>query len=311
MGFIDTVTPPVGIWAAFNQIQGPKQAAPMIDSPHNHLATPEQSMPWTRSSTHWLGALVSGRPPIEPADQPLPRTDANSRLAHEQLLAKRKAGQIDVYFEGDSITRRWGASDAQYQPLLANWNANFKGWNAANFGWGGDKTQNMLWRLRNGELDGLAPKVIVLMAGTNNVGNATPLGDAAQRADEVARGVKAVVRELRKRAPRATLIITGITPRDDNPAVMPIIDAANQQIATLANGKSVRYININEQLAAPDGRLREGMSPDGLHLTPKSYQVWADALKPILGEILGPPAAEDHAPPPTGDPSAVRRQPNP
>ncbi|HEU4591910.1 MAG TPA: GDSL-type esterase/lipase family protein [Steroidobacteraceae bacterium] len=311
MGFIDTVTPPVGIWAAFNQIQGPRQAAPMIESPHNHLATPEQSMPWTRSSTHWLGALVSGRPPIEPADQPLPRTDANSQLAHEQLLAKRKAGRIDVYFEGDSITRRWGASDEQYQDLFANWNANFKGWNAGNFGWGGDKTQNMLWRLRNGELDGVNPRVIVLMAGTNNIGNATPLGDAGRRADEVARGVAAVVRELRKRAPRATVIITGITPRDDNPDVMPIVDAANQQIATLADGKSIRYININAQLASADGRLREGMSPDGLHLRPKAYQVWADALKPILTEILGPPAAEDHAPPPTGDPSAVRRQSNP
>ena len=95
------------------------------------------------------------------------------------------------------------------------------------------------------------------------------------------------------------------------PDVMPIVDAANQQIATLADGKSIRYININAQLASADGRLREGMSPDGLHLRPKAYQVWADALKPIFTEILGPPAAEDHAPPPTGDPSAVRRQSNP
>jgi lysophospholipase L1-like esterase len=92
---------------------------------------------------------------------------------------------------------------------------------------------------------------------------------------------------------------------------MPVIDAANRQIATLADGKSIRYININEQLATPDGRLREGMAQDGLHLTTAAYQLWADALKPILTEILGPPAAEDHAPPPTGDPSAVRRQPNP
>ena len=118
--------------------------------------------------------------------------------AHEQLLAKRKAGQIDVYFMGDSITRRWGATDAQYQDLLANWRANFTGWNAANFGWGADKTQHMLWRLQNGELDGVNPKVVVLMAGTNNVGRATPLGDVEERAAEVARGVTAVVREIRQ-----------------------------------------------------------------------------------------------------------------
>jgi cephalosporin-C deacetylase-like acetyl esterase/lysophospholipase L1-like esterase len=309
MGFIDTVTPPVGIWAAYNQIQGPKLAAPMVNSPHNHLATPEQLMPWTRTSTTWLNALVAGRPPIEPADQPLPRTDANSLKAHEDLLAKRKGGQIDVYFEGDSITRRWGASDEQYKDFLANWNTNFKGWNAANFGWGGDKTQNMLWRLQNGELDGLSPKVIVLMAGTNNVGNASPLGNSGARAAEVARGVAAVVRELRKRAPQATVLVMGVTPRDDNPAVMPIIDAANRQIAKLADGKSVRYVNINDRLAFPDGTLRDGMSPDGLHFTVQAYQEWANALKPLLTELLGPPANVDRAPAPTGDPSA--RQPNP
>jgi cephalosporin-C deacetylase len=311
MGFIDTVTPPVGIWAAFNQIQAPKQAAPMPTSPHNHLATAEQSMPWTRTSAEWLSALVSGRPPIERADVATPRTDNNSKLAHEQLLAKRNAGQIDVYFVGDSITRRWGTSDEQYQNFLANWNANFRGWNAADFGWGADKTEHMLWRLQNGELDGVNPKVVVVLAGTNNVGNTTPIGDVESRAADVARGVAALVREIRKRAPRATVIVTGITPRDDNPAVMPVIDAANRQIATIADGKSIRYININDQLASPDGRLHEGMAQDGLHLTTQAYQLWADALKPILTEILGPPAAEDHAPPPTGDPSAVRRQPNP
>ena len=287
MGFIDTVTPPVGIWAAFNQIKAPKEAAPMIESPHNHLATPEQSMPWTQRSAAWLNALVAGRPPIEPADVATPRTDANSKLAHEQLLAKRKAGQIDVYFMGDSITRRWGATDEQYQDLLANWRANFTGWNAADFGWGADKTQHMLWRLQNGELDGVNPKIVVLMAGTNNVGRATPLGDIEERAADVARGVSAVVREIRKRAPDATVVITGITPRNDNIAVMPVINRANQQIAALADGKKIRYVNINEQLAFPDNRLREGMANDGLHLTPKAYQVWADALKPIFTEILG------------------------
>jgi cephalosporin-C deacetylase len=306
MGFIDTVTPPVGIWAAYNAIKGPKEAAPMIESPHNHLATPEQSLPWTNRSAAWLTALVNGRPPIERADVATPRTDRNSMLAHEQLLAKRTQGQIDVYFMGDSITRRWGASDEQYQDLLANWTANFKGWNAADFGWGADKTQHMLWRLQNGELDGVNPKIVVLLAGTNNIGKAAPLGDAEARASEVARGVAAVAAELRRRAPKATLVITGITPRDDNIAMMPIVRAANRQIEKLADGKTVRYINIDAQLADEAGNLRPGMANDGLHLTPKAYQIWADALKPVFTEILGPPAAVDRAPPPTGDPSAKK-----
>src|SRR6187401_2087428 len=103
-----------------------------------------------------------------PADRATPRTDSNSMLAHRQLLAKSTQGKIDVYFMGNSITRRWGATD--YPDFLANWKQNFFGWNAANFGWGGDTTQNILWRLENGELDGVNPKVIVILAGTNNVG---------------------------------------------------------------------------------------------------------------------------------------------
>src|SRR5262249_16240717 len=105
------------------------------------------------------------------ADQSAPRNDENSMIAHQELLAKTKKGHIDVYFEGDSITRRWGTSDEPYKAFLANWRQNFFGWNAADFGWGGDTTQNILWRLNNGELDNVDPKVIVLMAGTNNVGN--------------------------------------------------------------------------------------------------------------------------------------------
>src|ERR1700704_6063149 len=100
-----------------------------------------------------------------PADRPVSRTDQNSLTAHAQLLEKAKKGGIDIYFEGDSITRRWGATD--YPNLLANWNQNFFGWNAADFGWGADRIENILWRLENGELDGVHPKIIVLLAGTN------------------------------------------------------------------------------------------------------------------------------------------------
>ena len=105
--------------------------------------------------------------PAESQHQAIKRTDPNSIAAHEQLLAKAKQGRIDVYFEGDSITRRWGATD--YPRFLAQWKRHFYGRNAANFGWGGDTTQNILWRLQNGELNGVSPKVIVLQAGTNNL----------------------------------------------------------------------------------------------------------------------------------------------
>jgi cephalosporin-C deacetylase len=304
MGFIDVVTPPVGIWAAFNQLAGPKEAIPLSEAPHNHVATAEQQAAYTKRSAEWLKTLVAGGRLFERADVPTPRTDANSRRAHEDLLAKRTRGQIDAYFIGDSITRRWGTSDAQWSALLANWKENFTGWNAANFGWGADKTQHILWRLKNGELDGVKPKVVVIMAGTNNVGDASPIGDADARAREVARGVGAIVSEVRRRAPQATVVITGITPRNDNIDVMPVVDAANREIARLADGKYVRYVNINDKLADSRNLLFPGMTYDGLHLTPKAYQFWADGLKPVFTEVLGPPAASDRAPPPTGDPSA-------
>lgn len=241
-----------------------------------------------------------------PASEPAPRTDPNSLLAHAQLLEKAKKGRIDIYFEGDSIARRWGATD--YPEFLANWTRNFYGWNAADFGWGADRIQNILWRLNNGELDGVNPKIVVLLAGTNNVGNAVPAdGDDAKVAD-ITKGLQAVLDVIRAKAPNATVLVTGIFPRNDNIAVMPTIDKINANLSKLADGKRIRYLNVNDMLADRDGKLFEGMmnAGDKLHPTLKGYQVWADALKPIFTELLGPPAQEDHAPPPTGDPSARR-----
>jgi lysophospholipase L1-like esterase len=245
--------------------------------------------------------LHAGQAPA-PADRPVARTDANSIAAHTQLLEKARRGRIDVYFAGDSITRRWGATD--YPELLAHWTKQFFGWNAANFGWGGDATQNILWRLQNGELDGVHPKVIVLLAGTNNIGSAAVQANAADRAEDLSRGIAAIVEVMRGKAPAATIVLTAIFPRNDSMAAMPVIDETNRRIARLADGRSIRYLNVNDTLADASGTLFDGMMGDRLHPTIKGYQVWADALQPILLELLGPRATEDRAPPPTGDPSA-------
>ncbi len=266
----------------------------------------------------WANKLIKHTPPAAPANQsqqvvlsqprpgsashPQPRSDANSRLAHEQLFQKAKQGGIDVYFVGDSITRRWGATD--YPLLLDNWRTNFFGWNAANFGWGADRIENILWRLENGELEGVNPKVIVVLAGANNVGNMP--GDAAM-VEDITQGIKTLLDVCQAKAPNATIILTAIFPRNDNLAVMPTINQINRNLAQMADGRKVRYLDINDRLADKDGRLFPGMmSPDKLHPALKGYQVWADALKPILTELLGPPAKTDHAPPATGDPSARR-----
>ena len=248
---------------------------------------------------------AQSRPAPPPADRPVARTDANSQIAHQQLLEKRKGGRIDLYFAGDSITRRWGATD--YPELLAHWKATFHGWHAANFGWGGDRTEHILWRLTNGELDDVHPKVIVLLAGTNNIGSAAPRGADDAMVQDVTRGIAAILDVMRAKAPSATVVLMGILPRNDNMAAMPTIMRINASLAQLANGTRVRFLNINDRLAGPDGRLFDGMMPDGLHPGLRGYAVWADALVPVLTELLGPRAAEDLAPPPTGDPSAAKR----
>jgi lysophospholipase L1-like esterase len=215
---------------------------------------------------------------------------------------------VEVYFLGDSITRRWQGTD--YPEHKQNWDRNFHGWNAANFGWGGDTTQNVLWRLKNGELDGVNPRVVVLLVGTNNVGG-VPLENDETRVDDVALGIRAILDVVRQKAPAAKIVLMGITPRNDggSTAVMPTIDKINARIEKFADGETVVYLNINENLADEEGRLFAGVTEDGLHLSITGYQVWADALKPVFTKWLGPPAEIDRAPPASGVPTVPSTSP--
>jgi lysophospholipase L1-like esterase len=251
-------------------------------------------IPW---ASQQLGHRITP-PPDVAADVAAPRLDANSIVAHAQLLEKAKGGRTDVYFLGDSIVRRWGATD--YPELLANWKKNFHGWNASNFGWGADRAQNILWRLENGELDDVNPRIVVLLAGTNNLA-------VGEDATGVSRGLRAIVHRVRDKAPGAVIIVTGILPREDRPALAQPIRDVNAALAKLAAESNVRYLDISPKLVDSQGKLLDGMmSRDKLHPSLPAYQVWADALKPLFTELLGPPAAEDKAPAPTGDPSARR-----
>jgi len=231
-------------------------------------------------------------------DQVAIQGGANSLKAHEDLLTKAKLGKgkIDVYFQGDSIFRRWGPDpvlEPNYAKYYANWKENFWGWNAADFAWGADTIQNILWRLRNGELDDINPKVVVFLGGTNNVTGSTNV-------DDMTKGLTACFDEIHKKAPDAVLIIVGILPRQAN--YQGTIDAINANLAKLDDGKKTRFVSLKEKYLDKDGKLLPGMlNNDSLHPDTKGYQAIADAIKPILTEVLGPPAKEDHAPPPTWD----------
>ena len=126
-------------------------------------------------------------------------------------------------------------------------------------------------------------------------------------AANVTKGLQEVLRLMQTKAPDAVVVVTAIFPRNDNMAVMPAIDQINANLAKMADGRKIRYLNVNRQLADADNKLYDGMmNPDKLHPAEKGYQVWADGLKPIFTELLGPPSTTDHAPPPTGDPSAAK-----
>jgi lysophospholipase L1-like esterase len=232
---------------------------------------------------------LQGQPP-GPADKPVARNEDPTWVRkHLELLERAKRGNIELYFAGDSITRRW-EGEVRHK---ANWDQNFGGWKSANFGAGGDLLQNLLYRIENGELDGVNPKVIVLLIGTNNVGFVPVEGSNATLVEDTTKGIKACLNALRQKAPKAKILLMGITPRNTNgtTALMPTINQINSRIAKFADGKTIKYLNINDKLADSDGKLNDGMTEDGLHLTNQGYQVWADAMKPILIEWLGPPRA--------------------
>lgn len=218
----------------------------------------------------------------EPSSEPAARKKEYSWMSvaawkerHENNLKRLKEGPVDLLFVGDSITEGWGNNSV--------WQKTYAPEKAANIGIGGDTTENVLWRLENGEAEGISPKVAVLLIGTNN------FGLEGHSTDQVAKGVAAVVGSLRKKLPSTKIILLAIFPRDEKPTadIRKKIKTVNDQIMRLDDRKSVRYLDIGPKLANPDGSLSKEIMPDFLHLSEKGYQIWADAMAPLLKDLMG------------------------
>jgi lysophospholipase L1-like esterase len=218
----------------------------------------------------------------EPATvTPVPRKDKGWMDRHERFLEIAKKGETDVLFLGDSITAGWGSNAA--------WKKSFEPLKASNFGIGGDRTEHVLWRITEGkELQGINPKVAVLMIGTNNVGSSTAV--------EIAAGVKAIVDELRKQKPSTKVLLLGVFPRSgakpSDPMkvapgeLQPKIKAINDIISKLDDGKSVIYMDIGPKFLDKDGALPKEIMNDFLHLTAKGYDIWAEAIEGKVKELM-------------------------
>lgn len=184
--------------------------------------------------------------------------------------------QVRVVFLGDSITCFWRQHDAL-------WKQAFGAWTPLNLGIGADNTEHMRWRLANGaknalEPAGLNPRVVVLMAGTNNLG-----GKAEKRAEDV----HLLLKDVQKRWPKTVVVLMSITPRGKGPEDPAYADlqATNPLIRKFADGKKVVWCDLNAQMTW-DGTKAKGISRDLVHFTDEGYQMWADLLTPMLKVLL-------------------------
>jgi lysophospholipase L1-like esterase len=219
-----------------------------------------------------------------PATTPTQRTDVAAVQAHAAAVALADSGGASgVVFYGDSITARW---DEPGYPGLSVWNSEIAPLGAVAFGVDGDRTQNLIWRLGNGELDG-APRVAVIEIGTNNLifsgQNETP--------QEAADGIQVVVATIQAVSPTTRILLLGILPRSESPSdpVRAEIQQVNSMISGVANGTSVVYLDLGSLFLRPDGTIPSDLlpAPDFLHPNTAGYQLMADAMQAPIAALLG------------------------
>jgi len=193
----------------------------------------------------------------------------------ENMNTKAKQGGVDLVFIGDSITEGWEGAGKDV------WAQHYANRHAFNLGIGGDRTQHVLWRLQHGNLDGIQPRLAVIMIGTNNCGGAD------NTAAEIAAGVSAIVKTVREKAPKARILLLGVFPRGEKPSPQrEKIDQVNAIIAKLDDGKMVSYLDIGKRFMNADGTISADIMPDFLHLSAKGYEIWADGIEKEVESLM-------------------------
>lgn len=204
---------------------------------------------------------------------------------HAAAVALMRERQPEIVMLGDSIMHFWGGEPSGEHVVGRNtapeiWDRFFRGHSVVNLGYGWDRTENVLWRLRHGEFDRVSPKVVVLMIGTNNVTLNTP--------DEIAAGIAAIIDEVHQRSPASRILLLAIFPRGEKPNPdRATVDAVNQRIARFDGRHGVvTYLDIGPKFLSADGTIDKAIMSDFLHPTPRGYEIWTQAMGPTLERLL-------------------------
>ena len=195
---------------------------------------------------------------------------------HNNYNARVAKGSVDLIFIGDSITQAWESVGRRV------WKKYYGERNAVNLGISGDRTENVLWRLDNGNIKGITPKTAVIMIGTNNTGRNpnTP--------SEIVDGITAIISKLRKKLPNMKILLLDIFPRGQAfNNQRGNIAQVNQTVRKLHDGKHVHYLAIGHHFLEANGSLDRKIMPDFLHLSPRGYEIWASSIEGKLKELLG------------------------
>jgi lysophospholipase L1-like esterase len=214
--------------------------------------------------------------------------DASWLKTHQQRLEENSKKRVDLIFLGDSITNNWEKSgpapDQVFQPI---WQEFYGDRNAINLGYSGDRTQHVLWRLQHGEVDGMNPKAVVLMIGTNNTGHDTW--------QDVLAGDIAIVEELHRRLPNTKVLLLGIFPSDISPEKTVKDENINRVLSLIYAGSSyVTFLDIKNAFYK-NGKLDTSIFYDprlpkpghALHPDTVGQRKWAEAIEPTLSRMLG------------------------
>ncbi len=270
--------------------------------------SPAGAEAWAQAIEPTLAQLMGDQPlavevPGNSALIPVPKLENDSYdwyARHAAVLRVKETLRPEVVLIGDSITHFWGGEPKASQANgPRSWQSTFGRYRTLNLGFGWDRIQNVLWRIDHGELDGLRPRVIVLHIGTNNTSE-TPNARRNSPAEIVA-GIRAILQRIRAKTPAARVILMAVFPREQQPdhPRRALLAEVNRLLTDFAPTAGVTFLDLGPRLLQPDGTLSSEIMADFCHPTEKGYQIWGDALAPLLAESgTAPSAAAAENPPP-------------